>query len=71
MIDFKTAQATMKNTFDSAFSKNIGTKEKRVNFARMSCNKASTDHATHLCLLLWAVDYCGNWTKQSVKRSTN
>ena len=61
MIGFDEAKMHLKNTFDSAFTKKIGTKKQRVSMAAVCCRRIPTDRQDSIALLLWATDYAQNW----------
>lgn len=63
MMDFKTAQTILKDTFDSAFSKKRGTARQRVAMANVCLRRVPCRDS--VALTVWAVSYAENWTPET------
>jgi hypothetical protein len=61
MLNYETAKMLLQKTMDSAFSKNIGTKTKRIALANVLLRRIPLSSADNVSLMVWAADYAGNW----------
>ncbi len=61
MLNFEAAKMLLQKTMDSAFSKNAGTKTKRIALANVLLRRIPLSNADNVLLMVWAADYAANW----------